>query len=81
MKYYRVKKFANGYEVFTTSLNRKVSKHGYYSYLSKYELLTESEFRKVCLSGKASHWMFDEINVDRKKVVKHSSDRRYYFGN
>ena len=80
MKYYRVKAWADKREVYTTSLNRKVSEHGYYSKLAKYELLTESQVRKCCMSGKCVGSMFELIDVDKNKVVTQNSGRRYYFG-
>jgi len=80
MIYYRVNYWADGRSVFTTSLGRKVSKHGYMSQLAKGELLTLSQVRKLCLSGKANKNMFTPVNVDKKRIVTHKSDRKYYFG-
>ena len=80
MKIYRVKPWAHDREVYTSSLNRKVSEHGYYSKLAKYELLTESQVRKLCVSGKCSGFMFELIDVDKNRIVTHKSGRRYYFG-
>ena len=80
MKIYRVKTWANNFQVYTTSLNRKVSKHGYYSYLSAGELLTESQVRKCVLSGKVTGKVFELIEVDKRDVVKdETTDRRFCF--
>ena len=80
MIFYRVRPWAHGRKVFTTSLNRKVSKHGYFSYLSKFELLTLAQVRKCCLSGKANSDMFEPIEINKRLTVVHeATDRRYYF--
>ena len=80
MIYYRVNYWADGRNVYTSSLGRKVSKHGYMSQLAKGELLTLTQVKKCCLSGKANKSMFTPVNVDKKRIVTHKSDRKYYFG-
>ena len=78
MIYYRVKRNGSKRQVYTSSLNRSVSKHGYYSYLEPSELLTESEFTRVMLSGKAYPNMFERVSLNRNDVVKIKfNDRRY----
>ena len=78
MIYYRVKRNGSKRQVYSTSLNRRVSKHGYYSYLEPSELLTESEFTRVMLSGKAYPNMFERVSLNRNDVVKIKfNDRRY----
>lgn len=78
MIYYRVKRNGSNREVYTSSLNRSVSKHGYYSFLEPSELLTESEFIKVILSGKAYPNMFERVSINRNAVIKFKySDSRF----
>ena len=78
MTYFKVKNWADGRQVYTTSLNRKVSECGYYSKLHKGELLTEAEYRKCCMSGKAYPGMFLVIEGNKKDVVIRNN-RRYIF--
>ena len=78
MTYYKVKNWAYGRRVYTTSLNRKVSECGYYSKLYKGELLTFAEYRRCCMSGLAYPAMFEVVEENKKDVVV-LNNRRFIF--
>lgn len=76
MIYYRVRKNGSNRKVYTSSINRSVTKYGYYSYLEYNELLTESEYLKVIYSERAFPYMFEQVKVNSREIKK-INDKRF----
>lgn len=79
MKMYQVNQYGCHKTVYTTSLGRKVKDHGYYTKLKPYELLTESQFERCCLSGKVNRKHFNVVNVEKSKIIKSTNGSSYIY--